>query len=62
MARKPIAVVPITAADEDTATAPTIGFALICDDGAFFQYYFRDSVWTRYPGVPGTPGEDRNEE
>lgn len=54
--RKPIHAFPLTGSDED-GHLTTDAVAVICDDGSFFTYSFREGEWHRSASIPGTPGE-----
>lgn len=50
MARKPIAALDLDGS-----------IAVICDDGAFLVWVWKEEAWTKYESVPGTPAHAEDE-
>jgi hypothetical protein len=59
MSRKPFAVhvTPGSGEDEDYGL-----ITVICDDGAFFTYNWRDGEWARHHSIPGTSAASEDED
>jgi hypothetical protein len=49
--RRPFAVFEM----EEVQGVEYPGIVVVCDDGAFLVWNWREMEWTEYPAVPGTP-------